>query len=71
MTEHNAKLTDAACTQGCVKSGGTYVLAVGDKVYMLENQKDPALARFAGQTVSITGELSGDTIKAAKITKKS
>jgi hypothetical protein len=69
MTEHNAKLTDASCTQACVKSGGNYVLAVGDKVYMLDNQKDPALARFAGQMVTVKGELSGDTIKAAKIMK--
>jgi hypothetical protein len=69
MTEHNAKLTDAACTQACVKSGGKYVLASGDKVYTLENQNDPALATYAGQTVTVTGEMRGDTIRASKIMK--
>ena len=70
MLEHNAKLTDRTCTEACVKTGGKYVLAVGDKVYAIENQKDKALARYAGEPVMVTGELQGDTIKAAKITKK-
>jgi hypothetical protein len=69
MTEHNKNLTDRACTEACVKSGGKYVFASGDKVYVLENQKDPALARYAGQAVTVTGELQGDTIKATKITQ--
>ena len=46
------------------------MLASGDKVYVIENQKDPALARYAGETVTVTGELQGDTIRATKITKK-
>jgi hypothetical protein len=69
MTEHNKNLTDRTCTEACVKGGAKFVLASGDKVYVLENQKDPALARFAGQEVTVNGELQGDTIKATKIMK--
>ena len=70
MIEHNKILTDQSCTEACVKSGAKYVFASGDKVYMLQNQKNPALAMYAGQAVTITGTLKGDTIRAAKITKK-
>ena len=68
MTEHNKNLTDAACAQACVKGGAKFVLASGDKVYVLENQKDPALAMYAGRMVTVNGDLQGDTIRAAKIT---
>jgi hypothetical protein len=69
MTEHNKNLTDRDCTNACVKSGGKYVFATGGKVYEIENQKDPALAMYAGESVTITGEMKGDTIRASKITK--
>ena len=67
MLEHNKNLTDRSCTEACVKGGAKYVFASGDKVYALENQKDAALAQYAGQRVTVTGELQGDTIKATKI----
>ncbi|HUK32374.1 MAG TPA: hypothetical protein VLV86_00600 [Vicinamibacterales bacterium] len=69
MTEHNKNLTDRSCTEACVKGGATYVLASGNKVYKLENQKDPALATYAGEAVTVTGDLHGDTITATRITK--
>ena len=69
MTEHNKNLTDRACTEACVKSGGKYVFASGGKVYTLENQSDPALAMYAGDAVSVTGEMHGDSIRASKIAK--
>lgn len=69
MTEHNKNLTDRDCTEACVKSGGKYVFASGGKVYSLENQKDPALAMYAGETVTVTGEMRGNTIVASKISK--
>ena len=68
MIEHNKILTDQSCTEACVKGGAKYVFASGDKVYMLQNQKDPALAMNAGKSVTVTGTLRGDTIRAAKIT---
>jgi len=68
MTEHNKNLTDSACAQACVKGGAKFVLAAGDKIYVLENQKDPALALYAGKMVTVDGDLQGDTIRATKIT---
>src|SRR5215470_2123829 len=69
MTEHNKNLTDSACTQGCVKGGAKYVLSSGGKIYTLENQNDPALAMYAGDRVTVTGEVRGNTIAASKIAK--
>ena len=34
--EHNASLTDRACTEACVKSGGEYILSSNGKVYKLK-----------------------------------
>jgi hypothetical protein len=71
MQEHNKNLTDRACTEACVKGGAKYVLSSGGKVYQIDNQKDAALAMYAGDEVTVTGELSGNTIRAAKISKPS
>jgi hypothetical protein len=68
--EHNANLTDRACTEACVKSGGEYILSSNGKVYKLENQKDPALSENAGKTVMVTGTLKGSTITASRIVAK-
>jgi hypothetical protein len=67
MQEHNANLTDRACTEACIKSGGEYILSSNGKVYRLENQKDAALAENAGKTVMVTGTLKGNTITASRI----
>ena len=68
--EHNANLTDRACTEACVKSGAEYILSSKGKVYRLENQKDPALAENAGKTVMVTGTMKGNTITATKVVAK-
>jgi len=68
--EHNANLTDRACTEACVKSGAEYILSAGGKVYRLENQKDAALAENAGKTVMVTGTLKGNTITDSRIVAK-
>jgi hypothetical protein len=68
--EHNANLTDRACTEACIKSGGQYILSSNGKVYKLENQKDPALAENAGKTVEVTGTLKGNSITASRIVAK-
>jgi hypothetical protein len=54
-----------------VKGGAKYILSSGGKVYQIDNQKDPALAMYAGEQVTVTGEVSGNTIRAAKIMKAS
>jgi len=71
MQEHNKNLTDRACTEACVKGGAKYVLSSNGKVYQIDNQKDAALAMYAGEDVTVTGELNGNTIRASKISKAS
>ena len=48
---------DAKCARTCVKSGAHYAPVVGDKVYPLK-AKPEELDRLAGQTVSVTGDLT-------------
>ena len=63
----DAKMTDRDCTLGCVKAGGKFVLVSDGKVYSIENQSLAALTKYAGQTVSATGAVKGDTITISKI----
>jgi hypothetical protein len=60
-----------ACTNGCVKKGAKYVVVVGDKVYSIANQDAPGLAKYAGDSVKVSGTIDGDTITVAKISKAS
>ena len=60
-----------ACTTGCVKKGAKYVIVVGDKVYSIANQDAPGLAKYAGDSVKVSGTIDGDTITVAKISKAS
>ena len=59
------------CTLGCVKKGAKYVVVVGDKVYSIANQNAPGLAKYAGDSVKVTGTMDGDTITVKKISKAS
>jgi hypothetical protein len=56
----------AECTRGCVQHGASFALAVGNKVYLLAGQK-VAVNALAGKKATVTGELSGSTIKVASI----
>ena len=62
-----------ACTLACIKHGAKYVFVTRGKVLMIENQKLPELAKFAGEHVRIMGTRTADgksiaiaTIRAAK-----
>ena len=48
------------CTLGCTKHGAKYVFVTGGKVLMIENQKLPALEKFAGEHVRIMGTRTPD-----------
>jgi hypothetical protein len=67
--KHPAGQTAKECTEACVKGGASYVFVSGGKVYKLE---DPSklVASHAGQTVSVTGTMTGDTITVVKIDAK-
>ena len=62
--------TDAECTKACVESGAKYVLVVQQSVMKITNQDFAGLKDHAGETVTLTGELKGDSIVVAKIDKK-
>jgi len=53
--------TDAQCVQECIKSGSSYALVAGAKVYMLAG-KPQTIAPFAGKRVHIQGDLKDNTI---------
>lgn len=58
--------SDAECVRECVKAGSSYVLVAGEKVYTLAGDK-AQLASFAGQRVSVRGELAGSQLHVASI----
>jgi hypothetical protein len=65
--------TPAECTRACVSKGSKYALVVGDKVYVL-NATNPAdlatLDKQAGNRVSVTGTLNGETIDVSSVAAK-
>ena len=65
--QHGGNVSDAACTEACVKAGGKYVFVSGGKVYTIANQDEKDLALNAGKTVTLTGDLQGTTVTVSKI----
>jgi hypothetical protein len=63
----DAKMTNRDCTLACVKGGGKFVFVSGGKVYNISNQNFAALTERAGQTVSLTGDVNGDTIAVSQV----
>ena len=52
---------DAACAQKCIKGGSPAVLVTEDgKIYKIANQDK--IVASAGQNVTVTGNLKGDTL---------
>ena len=61
-TTHMAKdKTPAECTRMCVKDGMKYALAADKKLYTLEGHESE-LSKLAGERVTITGTVNGNTI---------
>ena len=59
--------TPRECTLACIRGGSKYVFVMDDKVFQISDQKNPALETFAGDTVKLTGELTGTVITVSKI----
>lgn len=57
----------ADCTRACVHSGEHFALVNGDKLYVLEGENQ-MLNHAAGERVTITGRLSGNTISVTSVT---
>ena len=60
------KMTDRECTQFCAGKGAQYVLVVEGKIYKLSNH-NAELKAHAGETVSVTGDVKGDSVKVSKV----
>jgi hypothetical protein len=60
-------MTASQCTLGCVKQGAKYVFVSNGKVYQIANQDMAALMKNAGESVSLTGDVNGDTITVSKL----
>jgi hypothetical protein len=56
----------AKCTRQCVKTGSSYALVVGDKVYILKGHS-PELFNLAGQNVVVKGTVSGTTVDVSSV----
>jgi hypothetical protein len=59
--KHMMQGSAADCTRACVGKGAKFALVVGDKVYTL-NGHESELDKAAGQRVTITGTVEGDTV---------
>jgi hypothetical protein len=64
----DAKMSDKDCTLACVKAGAKFVFVSDGKVYKIANQNLAALTQHAAETVSLTGDVNGDTITVSKVT---
>lgn len=56
----------AGCTRVCLKKGAGFALVDAEKVYKLEGGTD-YLDKFAGERVTISGTLNGDTIQVTSV----
>jgi hypothetical protein len=59
-------VTPAQCTRECVKQGSDYALVSGSKVYTLKGDTRQ-IDKYAGQSVTVTGSVSGDTVTVKSI----
>ena len=72
MSANGAKVTDRDCTVACVSyqtpDSPKFVFVSQGKVYPISNQRFGGLARYAGQPITLTGEVNDGTITVSKIT---
>jgi hypothetical protein len=64
---HSDLTSDKDCTLACIKSGSKYVLVSKGKVFQVVNQNLDDLQKYAGQNVTLTGKLTGDSIEVASV----
>jgi len=66
---HGSEVDVKECTQKCIREGYKYVLATdnGLNIVQIANQDFAALAKYAGDTVKVTGELKNGAIVISKI----
>lgn len=67
IAKAGGKMTEAQCTDACIKMGAKYVFVSAGKVYAITNQDVAGLAANAGKTVRLTGDSTGTDITVTKI----
>jgi hypothetical protein len=74
MSTGGAKVSDRDCTIACVSyqtaEAPKFVFVSEGKIYPISNQRFGGLARYAGQPITLTGELGGGSITVSKIEKR-
>ena len=74
MSTGGAKVSDRDCTIACVSyqtaEAPKFVFVSEGKIYPISNQRFGGLARYAGQPITLTGELANNTITVSKIEKR-
>jgi len=58
--------SDAECTRACVKQGAKFAVMAAGKVTVL-NGKTAEVSALAGQKVTVSGELKGDTLTVSSV----
>jgi hypothetical protein len=68
-TKHaDASDSSAACAKRCLGRGDQAVLVTKDgKVYKIDSASQTKAKEFAGKTVTVSGDVTGDTVKIAEI----
>jgi hypothetical protein len=66
--KHTPAIPESAadCVRACVHAGEHFALVDGDKLYILEGEPE-SLKRVAGERVTISGVLNGNTISVASV----
>ena len=64
--KHMMQGSAADCTRACVSKGAKFALVVGEKIYILSGHESE-LDKVAGQRVTITGTVEGDTIAVSSV----
>lgn len=62
----NIPASAADCTRTCVHAGEHFALVDGEKVYVLEGERE-LLKRAAGDRVTLAGTLNGNTISVTAV----
>jgi hypothetical protein len=74
MSTGGAKVSDRDCTIACVSyqtaEAPKFVFVSEGKVYPISNQRFGGLARYAGQPLTLTGDLDNGTITVSRIEKQ-
>ena len=70
--KQGAKITDRDCVIACLNystenSPKLVFVEKGGKIYQIANQKFPGMIRRAGESISLTGEVSGTTVTVTKV----